>query len=355
MRGWYLVSRLLFSFFFFSSRRRHTRLQGDWSSDVCSSDLPMPDPIPIRPRLVLLADANEWSARSLASILGPSGVQVLQVHAGPEVAAAARTQVSDAILLTESLPETNVAALVRSLREDPDVPPELPIILIGTGPVSRLRLIAALRAGASDMWSLPMDSEELVLRLEALVRLKSAAERAREDGLLDWATGLYNRRGLTLRARDLASQADRRGAALACVVLAPALPGGHAQRDRAAAALQLGAAVDAVVHGLKQAGRSSDAIGRLGRAEFAVLAPDADARGARRLGTRLRRAIARAAPPPSFEHPLRLRAGYHAVRDFHRAALGPLDLLTRATSALRAVQAGRAGGWIRGFKISPGG
>src|SRR5688500_20293386 len=29
----------LHSLFFFSSRRRHTRLQGDWSSDVCSSDL----------------------------------------------------------------------------------------------------------------------------------------------------------------------------------------------------------------------------------------------------------------------------------------------------------------------------
>src|SRR5256885_9920264 len=26
-------------FVFFSSRRRHTSLQGDWSSDVCSSDL----------------------------------------------------------------------------------------------------------------------------------------------------------------------------------------------------------------------------------------------------------------------------------------------------------------------------
>src|SRR5690348_18040244 len=26
-------------FFFFSSRRRHTRWTGDWSSDVCSSDL----------------------------------------------------------------------------------------------------------------------------------------------------------------------------------------------------------------------------------------------------------------------------------------------------------------------------
>src|SRR5438094_6352903 len=28
-----------FLFFFFSSRRRHTRSYGDWSSDVCSSDL----------------------------------------------------------------------------------------------------------------------------------------------------------------------------------------------------------------------------------------------------------------------------------------------------------------------------
>src|SRR6266581_6481688 len=30
--------RLKVSWFFFSSRRRHTRWTGDWSSDVCSSD-----------------------------------------------------------------------------------------------------------------------------------------------------------------------------------------------------------------------------------------------------------------------------------------------------------------------------
>src|SRR5699024_11442960 len=29
-----------FLYFFFSSRRRHTRSKRDWSSDVCSSDLP---------------------------------------------------------------------------------------------------------------------------------------------------------------------------------------------------------------------------------------------------------------------------------------------------------------------------
>src|SRR5262245_64504426 len=31
---------VLLFFFFFSSRRRHTRCLSDWSSDVCSSDLP---------------------------------------------------------------------------------------------------------------------------------------------------------------------------------------------------------------------------------------------------------------------------------------------------------------------------
>ena len=35
------IGRLItiFTFFFFSSRRRHTRCICDWSSDVCSSDL----------------------------------------------------------------------------------------------------------------------------------------------------------------------------------------------------------------------------------------------------------------------------------------------------------------------------
>src|SRR2546426_7601604 len=43
-------------FFFFSSRRRHTRLQGDWSSDVCSSDLLQGH---ARPQRRLLEDQRE--------------------------------------------------------------------------------------------------------------------------------------------------------------------------------------------------------------------------------------------------------------------------------------------------------
>src|SRR5260370_23120417 len=41
LRGMLMLGRcwLVERFFFFSSRRRHTRFKCDWSSDVCSSDL----------------------------------------------------------------------------------------------------------------------------------------------------------------------------------------------------------------------------------------------------------------------------------------------------------------------------
>src|SRR5690242_11905 len=51
--------RVFSCFFFFSSRRRHTRLTCDWSSDVCSSDLKLqklPTPTGVRD---VLADAFE--------------------------------------------------------------------------------------------------------------------------------------------------------------------------------------------------------------------------------------------------------------------------------------------------------
>src|SRR5438876_7521696 len=50
---------LFFFFFFFSSRRRHTRWTGDWSSDVCSSDL-----LKRRSRRSSLCRTTSRSARS---------------------------------------------------------------------------------------------------------------------------------------------------------------------------------------------------------------------------------------------------------------------------------------------------
>src|SRR5207253_5014615 len=53
-------------FFFFSSRRRHTRWPRDWSSDVCSSDLLKV----IREPLVLAEGGAEVKSYSAAAIAG---------------------------------------------------------------------------------------------------------------------------------------------------------------------------------------------------------------------------------------------------------------------------------------------
>src|SRR5256885_5785763 len=69
-------------FFFFSSRRRHTRLQGDWSSDVCSSDLTNDGCTPARKNDSLLkswspenheAQPSITSLRRASSSLKPRG------------------------------------------------------------------------------------------------------------------------------------------------------------------------------------------------------------------------------------------------------------------------------------------
>src|SRR5688500_20401627 len=49
-------------YFSFSSRRRHTSLQGDWSSDVCSSDLYLPVEV-TDPVVEALRTAGEIGAR----------------------------------------------------------------------------------------------------------------------------------------------------------------------------------------------------------------------------------------------------------------------------------------------------
>src|SRR5207249_2217002 len=136
-----------------------------------------------------------------------------------------------------------------------------PIFVTTAGPATRQQVSDALRAGANSVWADPIDTEEFLLRLDGQLQTKFAADRAREEGLLDHQTGLYNTQGLERRARELASHVDRRGAALACVVLAPD------------ATTDVDATIESLGRILRSVGRGSDTIGRVGRRELVVLAP----------------------------------------------------------------------------------
>src|SRR5919201_1634972 len=221
---------------------------------------------PAHAPLVLIANAQEWVTRSLESILRPAGYEVLKAYSGRDALEGVRRSGADVVILDTGLPETDVLALCRALRVDPYITPSTPILVTSPAPLARAQVIDALRAGANGVWGQPLDAEELLLRLEGHVRAKRDADGAREGGLLDPRTGLYNARGLERRARELAAQVDRRDASLACIALTSE-PNGPALADSLARAL-------------RAAARTADTVGRLGPREFVVLAPDTDAAGA---------------------------------------------------------------------------
>src|ERR1039457_7317086 len=65
-----LISLLVLCFFF-SSRRRHTRLQGDWSSDVCSSDLSSCPNSPLFPAICRTSTAHNRSEEHTSELQSP--------------------------------------------------------------------------------------------------------------------------------------------------------------------------------------------------------------------------------------------------------------------------------------------
>src|SRR5438270_12104962 len=64
-------------FFFFSSRRRHTRFDCDWSSDVCSSDLDHRRPA-IVDLLTEVADVQLHDVRLAAEVIAPDLIEDLR-------------------------------------------------------------------------------------------------------------------------------------------------------------------------------------------------------------------------------------------------------------------------------------
>src|SRR5256885_5022055 len=73
----YMLDRGFVSFFFFSSRRRHTRLQGDWSSDVCSSDLRIRHAVEVVNHVGVRARVAVEADRALRLVLTAPDVEYL--------------------------------------------------------------------------------------------------------------------------------------------------------------------------------------------------------------------------------------------------------------------------------------
>lgn len=298
--------------------------------------------------LVLIANDQEWSARSIESILGPNGYAVVRAYTGTQAIERARSSQPDILILDAQMPDMHGFEVCRALRADPRFSVTTPIVITTSGPSGRTQRLEAYRAGAWEFLGQPLDGEALLLKLATFLQSKQQVDVLREENLLDAGTGLYNMRGLARRAREIGADALRRREALACVVFAPDEEDEAEPEGLSDELLRMSDQVGSV---FRQFGRGSDAIGRLGPTEFGVIAPATGAEGAVRLVNRLGAAVeATKIPVRGGERSMRVRAGYCAVPDFAESAVDATELLLRATTALRDLPRTGSGERIRAFE-----
>jgi len=312
----------------------------------------MPDRVrQTRPPVVLIVDDQEWSTRSLESVLAPNGYAVMRAYTAKKGLERALAQPPDLLFVSNSLPNGDSLSICRALRKSPNFAASIPILVTSPERPSREQRLSTMESGAWEFISYPIDAQELLLRLGAYVSAKFELDSAQDRCLLDEPTGLYNLRGLEQRARELRSQAYREHQAMACVVFAPARSPEANDTTEPVHDEEVQAAASMLGRALRKMGRTSDAIGRLGKYEFAILAPSTDALGAAKLAERIAQEIRNGSQDtPTSESSLSLHAGYDAVANMRETPIEARDLLLHATTALRKVKSKGNGDWIHAFE-----
>ena len=309
-----------------------------------------------RPFLALIANDDEWTARSIESLMAPAGYAVLRAYTGVQALQSARGAQPDVVILGSRLADMDGLDLCRRLRESGVVPGDVPVLMLAGGPVGRSERLQAHRAGVWELCTTPIDGESLLARLDTFLGARREVSRLEQAALLDAMTGLYNARGLARRAREIGADAQRHHAPLACVALAPEAL--SAERIDPAFLDALATRVAGhLAEMLRRAGRQSDAIGRLGQVEFAIVAPATPADGAVRMIERLRESLERdlVVGGEGEQQNVRIVAGYAAVPDFSEAQVDAVGLLLQASAAMRHRRSHRdsGGSSAAGFQDMP--
>jgi diguanylate cyclase (GGDEF)-like protein len=294
--------------------------------------------------LVLLVDDQEWTSRSIESILRPKGHVVLKAYTGQQALDLAQKVSPDALIVDFHLPDTHGVELLRRLRASPTIPSTTPAIMITGGSIGRPERLEALAAGAWDVLTHPVDPNELVIRMETFVRAKQDADRLRDEGLTDPVTGFYNTRGILRRTKEIGVDAVRFVRPLTCVAFGPHSVGNAGTANALAEAIS-----ERVAAALRSVTRLSDTIGRLGPGEFVVVAPGTDRDGALRLADRVLEALDLSGPGAERHHDTdRVLAGFCTIAGDQPTT--PEDLLHRATLALRKAQADDGSFRVRAYE-----
>jgi DNA-binding response OmpR family regulator len=117
---------------------------------------------------ILLVGGDPDVTRTLQVYLDAHRFSVQVVNRGDEALAACRQSLPDAVILSWHLPDMDGYSLCQQIREDEGTAGSFMLVL--TSAIERDVRLAALEAGADDVETLPIDIEEVRIRMEEVLR-----------------------------------------------------------------------------------------------------------------------------------------------------------------------------------------
>src|SRR6266699_2776040 len=146
-------------------------------------------PTRTRPPQLLIASHNHGAGAELLQLAERRGYAVRRAHSGAQALERAHAAPPDLVVLDESLTDMDAFAATRALRDDADVGPGTPLLLISAQRPSSPQHHAALRAGVWEFLRHPFNAEEVAAKLDTYVLLKLDGDRARRETSIADAIG----------------------------------------------------------------------------------------------------------------------------------------------------------------------
>ncbi|MBA2668939.1 MAG: response regulator [Gemmatimonadetes bacterium] len=307
--------------------------QPEWDLSLQDSRSTAPEEV----NRLLVVGSEHWWTRSIQSIFEPFDYEIFAASSGERALQHQRVSSPEAVIVHARVDDGEGVDLVRRLRLA-GLRREHPVILVSEEPLRREERLDAFRAGVWDCLSAPLNGEELLLKLESYMAATRVATKARQQVLLDEASGLYNAQGILRWARELGNAARRYNRALGCAVFTPVAAGPlRAADDVPAHESGSGGSSRAIANRLIAQGRTSDIVGRLSRDEYVVLATDTGPEGILMMASRFVTGGGEVEAGGKSSDVV-LRAGCYAVSDLGVQQVEPEELITRATLALRRAE-----------------
>ena len=230
---------------------------------------------------VLIVDDDPIVCEMFADVLEELGYRVVIEAQASQVLDLVRRSAFDAVLLDLVMPEIDGLALLEQLREERR---DLPILVV-TGYGGSAVTVEAMRRGATDFVTKPVEGALLNLRIQSACDLELARRLAKTDGL----TGLYNHRFLHERLSEEIERAERHRRPLALIMADLDQFKcyndlyGHPRGDEV---------LIEVAKTLRQVSRMTDIVARYGGEELTMILPETEMRAAVLVAERARQCIA---------------------------------------------------------------